>query len=176
MLVARSCPTLRPHGLQPVKLLCLWDSPGKNTGDGCLSLFQGIFTIQGLNPGLRNCKLIPYHLSYQGSQASEGHSQCHTYVQISCQTQCWSHNSAQSICGNWPVCLKTLRYFILSVLHGIPPTNQYLLDTHSSVVSTMKFSTLGFPQGNLVEASNPVIMISFVGPFYACFPQHWASQ
>ena len=66
-----------------MRLLCLWDSPSKNTGDGCLSLFQGIFPIQGLNPGLGHCKLIPYHLSHQGSQASEGHSQCHAYPQIS---------------------------------------------------------------------------------------------
>ena len=26
---------LQPHGLQPSRLLCLWDSPGKNTGVGC---------------------------------------------------------------------------------------------------------------------------------------------
>ena len=24
--------SFRPHGLQPARLLCLWDSPGKNTG------------------------------------------------------------------------------------------------------------------------------------------------
>ena len=26
---------LWPHGLQPARLLCSWDSPGKNTGVGC---------------------------------------------------------------------------------------------------------------------------------------------
>ena len=32
----KSCPTLQwPHGLQPARPLCLWDSPGKNTGVGC---------------------------------------------------------------------------------------------------------------------------------------------
>ena len=25
----------RPHGLQPTRLLCLWDFPGKSTGVGC---------------------------------------------------------------------------------------------------------------------------------------------
>ena len=25
---------LQPHGLQPVRLLCPWDFPGKNTGEG----------------------------------------------------------------------------------------------------------------------------------------------
>ena len=36
--VAQSCPTLRPHGLQPTRLLRPWDSPGKSTGVGCCCL------------------------------------------------------------------------------------------------------------------------------------------
>ena len=28
---------------EPAKLLCPWDSPGKNTGVGCHALLQGIF-------------------------------------------------------------------------------------------------------------------------------------
>ena len=37
--------SLRPFGLQPAKLLCLWDSPGKNTGVDRYYYFliQGIF-------------------------------------------------------------------------------------------------------------------------------------
>ena len=35
-----------------MKLLCPWDSPGKNTGVGCHFLLQGIFLTQGLNPHL----------------------------------------------------------------------------------------------------------------------------
>ena len=36
--VAKLCLTLlRPHGLQATSLLCLWDSPGKNIGVGCIS-------------------------------------------------------------------------------------------------------------------------------------------
>ena len=27
--------SLRPHALQPARVLCPWDSPGKNTGVGC---------------------------------------------------------------------------------------------------------------------------------------------
>ena len=39
--VAQSCPTLsRPHGLQPTRLLCPWDFPGKSTGMGCHCLLQ----------------------------------------------------------------------------------------------------------------------------------------
>ena len=44
--------SLWPHGLLPTRLLCPWDSPGKNTGVGCHSLLQRIFPTQGLNPGL----------------------------------------------------------------------------------------------------------------------------
>ena len=31
--------SLRPHGLQPTRLLCPWDFPGKNTGVGCHCIF-----------------------------------------------------------------------------------------------------------------------------------------
>ena len=35
--------SLQLHGLQPTRLLCPWDSPGKNIGAGCHALLQGIF-------------------------------------------------------------------------------------------------------------------------------------
>ena len=38
-------------GLQPTRLLCPWDSPGKKTGVGCRALLQGIFPTQELNLG-----------------------------------------------------------------------------------------------------------------------------
>ena len=44
--------SLWPHGLRPARLLCLWHSPGKNTGVGCYALLQGIFPTLGLNPYL----------------------------------------------------------------------------------------------------------------------------
>ena len=53
--------------LQPTRLFCPWDSPGKNAGVGCHSLLQGIFPTQGSNPGLLHCRQILYHLSHQGS-------------------------------------------------------------------------------------------------------------
>ena len=47
----------RSHGLQPARLLCPWNSPGKNTGVGCHSLLQGILPTQGSNLGLlHSCK------------------------------------------------------------------------------------------------------------------------
>ena len=59
--------SLRPHGLQPTRFLCPWNSAGKNTGVGCHSLHQGIFPSRGSNPGLLHCRQILYCLSHQGS-------------------------------------------------------------------------------------------------------------
>ena len=44
--------SLQLHGWQPVRLLCPWDSLGKNTGMGCYALLQRIFLTQGLKPHL----------------------------------------------------------------------------------------------------------------------------
>ena len=54
--------SLQSHGLYSP-----WNSSGQNTGVGSLSLFQGIFPTQGLNPGLLHCRQIHYHLSHKGS-------------------------------------------------------------------------------------------------------------
>ena len=54
--------SLRPH-----RLYRPWISPGQNTGVGSLSLLQGIFPTQGLNPGLPHCRRILYQLSYKGN-------------------------------------------------------------------------------------------------------------
>ena len=45
-------PTLQPDGLEPARLLCPWDSPGKSTEEGCHALLQGIFLTQGSKPHL----------------------------------------------------------------------------------------------------------------------------
>ena len=45
----RDSNSMRPPGLQPTRLLCPCDSPGKNTGVGCHALLQGIFPIGGSN-------------------------------------------------------------------------------------------------------------------------------
>ena len=46
----QTCPTL----CNPMshRLFCPWNFPGKNTGVGCHSTFQGTFPIQGLNSHL----------------------------------------------------------------------------------------------------------------------------
>ena len=51
------------YRLEPTRLLCPWDFPGKNTGVGCHGLLQGIFATQGSNLNLLqflHCRWILY--------------------------------------------------------------------------------------------------------------------
>ena len=54
---------LQPHGLEPARLLCPWDSPGKKTGVGCHFLLP----TQGLNPCLLHWQADSLPLSHLGS-------------------------------------------------------------------------------------------------------------
>ena len=80
--------SLRPHGPYTP-----WYSPGENTGVGSLSILQGIFPSQGLNPGLRHCRQILYQLSHKGSPRilecvaypfSSGSSWPRNWTRVSC--------------------------------------------------------------------------------------------
>ena len=42
--------SLWPYGLKPARLLCPWDSPGKNTGVGSHALLQRIFLTRYRTP------------------------------------------------------------------------------------------------------------------------------
>ena len=70
-LVSASCSvmpdSLQLHGLQPTRLLCPWNFLGKDTGEGCHCLPQGIFLTQGSNLGLLHCRQILYQQNYKGS-------------------------------------------------------------------------------------------------------------
>ena len=57
------------NSLQPDGLYSPWNSPGLNTGAGSLSILQGIFPTQGLNPGLPHCRWILYQ---QGKPKNTG--------------------------------------------------------------------------------------------------------
>ena len=63
--------SLWPHGLQPARLFCAWDSTAKNTGVKCHFLLQGIFLTQGSNPCLSciSCigRQVLYHWCHLGS-------------------------------------------------------------------------------------------------------------
>ena len=91
-LVCMSCSvvsnSLHPHGLQPARLLCSWDSPGKTTGVGCHFLLQGIFLTQGMNLSILYHRWILYHLHHQGSQLRLDWKPKHcVHVHLKSQTQ-----------------------------------------------------------------------------------------
>ena len=50
--------SVRPHGLQPTRLLCPWDSPGKNTGVGCQTLTKGHIHNWALFPLWLSCFIL----------------------------------------------------------------------------------------------------------------------
>ena len=52
IIVSVMADSLRPHELESTRLLCPWNSSGKNTGVDCHFLLQGIFPTQGWNPCL----------------------------------------------------------------------------------------------------------------------------
>ena len=58
--------SLQPHGLLSARLLCPWDSPGKNTGWVAISFSRGS-SRSWIEPTSPHCRQIPYHLSHQGS-------------------------------------------------------------------------------------------------------------
>ena len=49
-LIAVVSDSLLPHGLQPARLLCPWDSPDRYTGVGCHALLQGNLPDPGIEP------------------------------------------------------------------------------------------------------------------------------
>ena len=67
-LVAQLSPTLcDPKDCSPPCSSVHGDSPGKSTGVGCHALLQGIFPIQGWNPGLLHCRQMLYLSETPGS-------------------------------------------------------------------------------------------------------------
>ena len=93
--------SLRPHGLQPVRILCPWNSPGKNTGVGCHFLFQGIFWTQGSNLCLLHCRQILYHLSHQGSLCQQRATiNIHQHISVASPGVGASGGSPSSFCSS----------------------------------------------------------------------------
>ena len=58
--------SVRPHGPQPIKLPCPWDSPGKNTGVGCRFLLQCV-KVKSESEVAQSCPtlVIPWTAAHQ---------------------------------------------------------------------------------------------------------------
>ena len=85
----QSCLTLcDPHGLQPTRFLCPWDSLGKNPAGGCHALLQGIFPTLGSNLPLQRLlhgQVGSSPLSHQGT--SSYNTQCDQCYEIVVKVQ-----------------------------------------------------------------------------------------
>ena len=119
--------------LSRVRLYSSWNSPGHNTGEGSLSLIQGIFPTQGLNPRLLHCRQILYQLSYEGSPTP-------LLIYWLNQSQTHSNSSRRNMAliihisfGVWSVqdCSQVLKPSNLSFrqLSPIPPSNLWNIFT-----------------------------------------------
>ena len=115
--------SLQPHGLYSP-----WNSPGQNTGVDSLSLLQGIFPTQGLNPDLPQFRWILYQLSHQGSPRilewvaypfSSGSSQPRNQTGISC--------IAGGFFTNWTIWEALIKMWSLENwrIHMWPPSCSY---------------------------------------------------
>ena len=70
-----SCLTLcDPRNCSLIRLLCPWDSPGRNTVVGCHFLLQEIFLTQGSNPRFLHWQADSLPLSHLGSLTGNLHS------------------------------------------------------------------------------------------------------
>ena len=72
--------SVRPYGLHPARLLCPWDSLGKDTGVGWHDLFQGIFQTQVRFPALA-LPLLPSAKSFRGHNYTQNKTTCAPYLE-----------------------------------------------------------------------------------------------
>ena len=86
--------SVRPHGLQPTRLLHPWDSPGKNTGVGCHFLLQWKWKVKVKS--LRRVRLLatPWTAAYQ-APPSMGFSRQQYWSGVSLPSPHWATREAQ---------------------------------------------------------------------------------
>ena len=56
--------SMRSHRRHPIRLLCLWDSPGKNTGVGCHFLLQ-YMKVKSESKVAQSCQTLSNSGAYQ---------------------------------------------------------------------------------------------------------------
>ena len=92
--------SLRPHRLQPTRLPCPWDSPGKNTGAGCHFLLE-CMKVKSESEVAQSCSTLsdPMDCSLPGSSV-HGIFQARVLewgaIAFSQQTKLWDSNSVKS--------------------------------------------------------------------------------
>ena len=149
--------SLWPHGL-----CSPWNSPGRNTGVGSLSLHEGIFPTQDPNTGLLHCRQILSWLSHQGLLG------IHSYVDgyMLCLGFC--------ACGGYYREWRTIPfvtqwvlviYFLISSVHSVQSLSRVWLfvtpwiTAHQASLSiTNSHSLLGLISIKSVMLSNHLIL------------------
>ena len=130
---------LQPHGLQPARLLCPWDSPGKNTGVGIHSFLLEIFPTQGLNLGLLHYRQILYHLSHQGSLSrvkiyslivllSQFSTSCSMSSSNYCFLTCIKFLRRQVRWSGGPISLRIFQFVVFLTVKGFSIVNKAEVD------------------------------------------------
>ena len=105
--------SLQSHGLQPAKLLCPWEFPGKNTGVGCHSLLQGIFPTQGIKPASPALAGGFFTSEPPGMAHLPRHESWSIYVSNSQTSEAKSKYHHGRLCKKQLVCLGTQVCFLL---------------------------------------------------------------
>ena len=115
------CDSLWPYGLWPSRLLCPWDSPGKNTRVGCHTLFHGISPTQGSNLCLLGLLLwqctTPW---FQPAKALTSSVQWLSPVQLFAIPWTAAHQASLSIANSWSL-LKFMS------IESVMPSNHLIL-------------------------------------------------
>ena len=139
------------YSLQPYGLYSPWDSPGQNTGVGSLSLFQGIFPTQGMNPGLPHCRQILYQLNHKGSPRilewvrfpfSRWSSQRRNWTRVSC--------IARGFLTNWAIREALTRDQTWVQAVKVPSPNHW---TSRQFPKHLSFSLYLIPSGGILPKS-----------------------
>ena len=133
-LVSKPCLTLcNPVALQPTRLLCPWDSPGKRTGVGCHFLLQENFLTQRPNSCLLHWQVDSLLLSHQKS----------AYENICCSLA----QSCPALCN--PMDCSTTDFPVLHYAHWVCsnscPLSQWCHPTVSSSVDPFSSCLQSFP-------------------------------
>ena len=97
---------------KPARLLCPWDSPGKNTVVGCHFLLQRIFLTQKSNWGLLHCRQVLYQLSCEGSPQEHGVNQK-------------EDKDLKILCWSLPIFFKTKKFLQIST-HKVKTVYKYI--------------------------------------------------
>ena len=84
----------RPHGLQPTRLPCPWDSPGKNTGVGCHFLLRCI-KVKSQSEVAQSCGGTRLHGGWPELKWG-GRSRGHTAARDQCGSALRSRSSLRS--------------------------------------------------------------------------------